>query len=144
MGYWTATTAAKLDCPVLPKTSAYRPFSTIWPEQFLASGKAEGFTFPRYGRNYWLSCDHSAAGLLVLKVSAVKKRPLSHIMEFTDQEPIWSWAGASVRLNNVTSGLGDLAKSTHRASPNVGFLDGHVEAVPIGGATLGQIDFWWY
>ena len=138
-GYWTAGTAMKLDCPLLPRTSDYRPYSQIWPEQFLASGKTEGFMFPRYGRNYYLSCN--GATQLPLKLSLVNKSP-SKVLEFGDMEPSWWFSGAGIRLDNCISGLVHLARSTHKAMPNIGFLDGHVQAVKQSDVESSQISIW--
>jgi prepilin-type N-terminal cleavage/methylation domain-containing protein/prepilin-type processing-associated H-X9-DG protein len=133
-GYWTAETCWQLDCPVLPTPDfvnssstgyKYRPFQQRGIHNW--NNDPYNISFPRYGINRWLS-KPTAATWGYRRISSIK-RP-SVIVEFVDQEPVWTWTGGSTRVNYWISWIGDIAYSTHDGMPNVAFLDGHVKRTP--------------
>ena len=129
-GYWTASNAASMDCPVLPQEHAYRPYNMFWYKDYDPSAAPTAWnslyklTLPRYGLNAYFNFNNYK----FYKLSNIKKP--STTAQFADLEPIWSWGDVSVRVNYAFSSVdkNDLARSTHGARPNIAFMDNHVMA----------------
>ncbi len=123
MGYWTVSSAAALDCPLLPHEYAYRPYNQVWYKDWTTHAIYFA-TFPRYGMNGYFSYNNYS-----FHKSSSVAHPSSTI-QLADPEPLWSWGSVSVRVSYNFSAVdkSDLARTTHGARPNMAFLDNHVAA----------------
>jgi prepilin-type N-terminal cleavage/methylation domain-containing protein/prepilin-type processing-associated H-X9-DG protein len=140
-GYWTVSAAGQLDCPILPRTSEYRPSTQQWPENnsYLLGDVRTRLGSPRYVRTGW---DH--AGGWYRKLREIKISP-SNAIEFADAEPEWTWAPASIRCNYYfTDSKVQIArlKNNHNATPNLCFFDGHVDSMPWTAISTANTSLW--
>ena len=128
--YTTEPLSHQLDCPVLPEASTntadygynFRGYSQYTHKTW--NNSVGDVTWPRYVLNGWLS---------KITCSDWDSRKLANVpnpgetIEIADAEPHWEWGGASIRIQYLLYGANDLADTTHKAMPNIGFLDGHVK-----------------
>jgi prepilin-type processing-associated H-X9-DG protein len=129
-GYWTVSSAAKLDCPLLPRTNEYRPYTQYWPEDPNVLGDVrKRLGSPRYVKNGWDHVNNAwSAGMYYRKIQEIRLSP-SRAIEFADAEVPVGYDRVDYFFN---SGKGSIAwrKKNHNATPNLSFYDGHVNSMP--------------
>jgi prepilin-type N-terminal cleavage/methylation domain-containing protein/prepilin-type processing-associated H-X9-DG protein len=135
LGYWTKSVASQLDCPLLPQTFEYRPYSQMWPKD-IGPTEFGSLASPRYVPNGWTNVDNGWTVEKRRRFSEIKNRngSLSDKIAFGDPEPMWYVGAANIRCfylfdirNNTTEA--PLAQRTHNATPNLLFFDGHVDSM---------------
>ena len=140
-GYTTPQTEDKIDCPVSPRTSNYRPYAQEWLSDWL-DGNLAHLSWPRYPRSYFTAYKIGDASYSIFKQSSFKGGNPATRIDFADGEPNWTWAPASIRMPYSVYGTSDLARTTHNCRPNICFMDGHVDAQAISSIdTSAQIQF---
>jgi len=154
-GYWSEADCNRLDDPCLPVASsniaergyAFRGYSQYTHAWWVAAGNpaltpamCSRITWPRYQRNYWCGMNESGATYEFVALGSIKK-PLATMIEFACGEPVWSWAGASLRLPYSLYGPGDVAVSTHGGRANAVMFDGHLESRSPANISYAQIQF---
>lgn len=136
-GYWNVSSAAKLDCPLLPRTSEFRPYTQCWPDPpddaYVSADVRGRLGSPRYAKNGWDHVNNNwTAAMYYRKITEIRISP-SNAIEFADVEPHWSWPAASIRCNYYfNDDKVDIARlvNNHRGIPNLSFYDSHVDSMP--------------
>ena len=126
VGYLSVETADKIDCPILPTTNDYRPYTQSWLSNW--NGDPGYIGWPRYVRPYWTSYDTGAADQYDTghyKPSSLRGQPSTRI-DFADGEPSWWWSAGAIRMPYSVYLKVDLAQTTHSGRPNIAYMDGHV------------------
>lgn len=118
-----------LDCPSLPDTESYRPYSQRWPWSADVPANPGLIAWPRYICNTFMACDRTDDGLDQLTHPyrfGRAPRP-AHYMILSDSEPHWDWPPASIRMGYNIYTTHNIGKP-HLGRARILCLDGHAES----------------
>ena len=113
----------------------------MWPKD-IGPTDFGSLASPRYVPNGWTGVDNNWTVAKRRRFSEIKNRngSLSDKIAFGDPEPMWYVPPADRRCfylfdirNNTTEA--PLARTTHNATPNLFFFDGHVDSMRVNTIT---------
>jgi prepilin-type N-terminal cleavage/methylation domain-containing protein/prepilin-type processing-associated H-X9-DG protein len=128
-GYWTVKNADQLDCPLLPRTDQYRPYigiysgQAVWANHPNLQTSLNWLSFPRYLRNHYVCYNNTGTIWMYRKNSQIRHPSIK--IDVRDGEPISGTGYFYYMFNDMRF----LPITTHRATPNMSFFDGHVSAM---------------